>query len=49
MVEDSDNCDEEKPKPKKKIKLLMDHIVRENTDCLRCLRMPGGPVLGEGA
>ena len=33
MVENSDKGDEEKPEPEEEVKLLVDDIVRENTDC----------------
>ena len=49
MVENSDKGDEEKPEPEEEVKLLVDDIIRENTDCCSGRRMASSAVLGEGA
>ena len=49
LVENRDKCDEEKPEPEEEVKLLVDDIVRENTDCCSGRRMTSSPILGEGA
>ena len=49
LVENRDNCDEEKPEPEEEVKLLVDDIIRENTDCCSGRRMASSAILGEGA
>ena len=49
MVENSDKGDEEKPEPEEEVKLLVDNIVRENTDGYSRSGMASSAVLGEGA
>ena len=49
LVENSDKGDEEKPEPEEEVKLLVDDIVRENTDSCSRRGMASSAILGEGA
>ena len=49
LVQKSDKGDEEKPEPEEEVKLLVDDIVRENTDSCSGRGMASSAVLGEGA